>query len=409
MTSSATVNSIPTKATLLLASTLTVMAGATIAPSLPQMQKHFAGVENVDLWVRLVLTIPALLIALSSPLVGVAVDRLGRKPLLIFSAAVYGLAGSSGYILNSLPTIILGRMALGCAVAGIMVSATTLIADYYQGATRANFMGLQAAFMGFGGVLFLSGGGFVADLNWRFPFLIYLFAWLLLPLMIYCLWEPRRSSPSSESKASSDRASEVQTPVKLLTLVYFTAVLTQIIFYLIPVQIPFYLKSIVNANASQSGLAIAFCTLFSATASMNFGRVKKKLDFISTLALSLGLMGIGYSLIGISNSYGGVLVGLAIAGLGLGLLMPNLNLWVSSEVPDTIRGRVLGGLTTFFFLGQFLSPIATQPISKNLSLALTYSLAGGLLLVLGLAFAALKQQVIKLVQEGRREAEKLRG
>jgi MFS family permease len=193
MRSSATANSTLTKATLLLASTLTVMAGATIAPSLPQMQKHFADVDNVELWVRLVLTIPALFIALSSSLAGIAVDRLGRKPLLIFSAAVYGLAGGSGFVSNSLPTIIIGRALLGFAVAGIMVSATTLIADYYQGASRANFMGLQAAFMGFGGVVFLSARGFLADLNWRLPFLIYLFSWLLLPLMVRSLYEPDRS------------------------------------------------------------------------------------------------------------------------------------------------------------------------------------------------------------------------
>jgi MFS family permease len=110
MKSSAIANSTLTKSTLLLASTLTVMAGATIAPSLPQMQKHFAEVENVELWVRLVLTIPALFIALSSPFAGIAVDRFGRKLLLIFSAAVYGLAGSSGFISNSLPSIIIGRV-----------------------------------------------------------------------------------------------------------------------------------------------------------------------------------------------------------------------------------------------------------------------------------------------------------
>ena len=49
-------NSFPVKATLLLVSTLTVMAGATIAPSLPAMEEHYAEVENVAYWVRLVLT-----------------------------------------------------------------------------------------------------------------------------------------------------------------------------------------------------------------------------------------------------------------------------------------------------------------------------------------------------------------
>ncbi len=143
-------NSLPIKATLLLTSTLTVMSGATIAPSLPAMQEYFADVENSALLVRLVLTIPALFIAIGGLFAGQLVDRIGRKPLLIASTLIYGLAGGSGLILNSLGTILIGRALLGLSVAGVMTGVTTLIADYYTGQKRANFMGLQAAFMGLG-------------------------------------------------------------------------------------------------------------------------------------------------------------------------------------------------------------------------------------------------------------------
>ena len=90
------------KATLLLVSTLTVMSGATIVPSLPAMQSYFADVANSEFWVRLVLTIPALFIVIGSPIAGQMVDRIGRKPLLLASACLYGLAGSSGFVLYSI-------------------------------------------------------------------------------------------------------------------------------------------------------------------------------------------------------------------------------------------------------------------------------------------------------------------
>jgi len=391
--------SISTKATLLLASTLTVMSGATIAPSLPAMQEHFAEIGNVALWVRLVLTLPALFIVIGSPVAGLIVDRFGRKPMLVICAAIYGLAGSSGFVLNSLPAILCGRALLGLAVAGIMVSATTTIADYYAGAARATFMGLQAAFMGLGGVLFLTSGGYLADLNWRLPFLIYLFAWLLLPMMVLFLYESRQpqSHPSVQADRTNDAGSLAPTPLGLLILVYGTACLTQIIFYMIPVQLPFYLKSLSNAGASESGLAIAFATLLSAFAALAYGKIKQRLGFISILTLSFGLMGIGYGIIGFAGSYGLILVGLGIAGLGLGLLMPNLTVWISAEVPDAIRGRALGGLTTFMFLGQFLSPIFSQPISQQVGLGITYSGAGGLLLLVALALLAMRKQVLAFV------------
>ncbi len=170
----------------------------------------------------------------------------------------------------------------------------------------------------------------------------------------------------------------------------------QVSFYLSPVQLPFYLKSLTNASASQSGLAIAFTTLFSGFGSMMYGRVKKRLNFVSIVALSFGLMGIGYGIIGIAGSYAQVLIGLSVGGLGLGLLMPNSTVWLSAETPNALRGRALGGLTTFMFLGQFLSPIVSQPVSQLFGLGMTYSLAGGLLLLLSLVFIGMGRQIVAL-------------
>jgi MFS family permease len=256
-------------------------------------------------------------------------------------------------------------------------------------------MGLQAAFMGFGGVVFLSLGGWLAEFNWHAPFLIYLFALVILPFIVLFLYEPNRPIIRTTSQGT-EQLDQSSLPIKLLVLIYGVAVLTQIIFYMIPVQLPFYLKSLTNASASQSGLAIAFATLFSSFASLAYGRIKTRLDFISILTLIFGLLGVGYVIIGRVQSYEQILIGLAVSGLGLGLLMPNLTVWVSAVVTDALRGRALGGVTTFFFLGQFLSPIFSQPLSEQIGLGTTYSLAGGLLLLLALTFVGMRHQIVAL-------------
>jgi MFS family permease len=391
-------NSILTKIALLASSSLTVMSGATIAPSLPAMQDHFASVANAQLWVRLVLTIPALFIVIGSPIAGIIVDRLGRKPLLVVSAVLYGLAGCSGFFLNSLFAILAGRALLGLAVAGVMVSATTLIADYYIGQARANFMGLQAGFMGLGGVIFLSGGGALAETNWRYPFLIYLFSWILLPLILVFIYEPNRTIPEmlsgENSINTSSKNTSSATPKNLLILVYGVTTLVQTVFYLIPVQLPFYLRNLNNATPAQSGQAIALCTLLSAFGSIMYGKVKARLDFVSILPFIFTFLGIGYTLIGFGKNLGVIMLGLAIAGVGLGLLMPNMTVWVSSTVPDAVRGVALGGLSTSLFLGQFLSPIVAQPVSMRVGLDMTYALSGGLLLVLAVFVTLMKRQIV---------------
>ena len=387
-------DSLPIKTTLLLTSTLTVMSGATIAPSLPAMQQHFADVPNSALLVRLVLTIPALFIAIGGLFAGQLVDRLGRKPLLVGSTLLYGLAGASGLVLNSLGAILVGRALLGLSVAGIMTGVTTLIADYYTGQSRANFMGLQAAFMGLGGVVFLSVGGFIADLNWRFPFLIYLTAWAICCAIAFFLYEPERETVSQDGANTA----QPSMPIGVLAMIYGVALFYMVAFYLIPVQLPFYLQNLDNSSASAAGLAIAASTLASAIASLRYGFVKERLGYVQIVTVSFGVAAIGYFIIGIAGSYNLVLIGLIVAGLGFGLLMPNLNVWLSSIIPDTLRGRALGGLTTFFFLGQFLSPLVSQPVTNAVGLGRTYFITGIALVVIAFVFLALRKQIKSFCQ-----------
>jgi MFS family permease len=391
-------NSWTTKLTLLLASSLTVMAGATVSPALPAMKQQFENaIADPDLrttLVKLVITLPALFIVIGSLIAGMIVDRFGRKSLLLISAILYGLAGSSGLYLENLTAILLGRALLGFSVAGVMVSATTLIADYYIGPARAAFMGLQAGFMGLGGVLFLTLGGALAQQNWHYPFGIYLFAWLIVPLISFFILEPNRE----QLTVQSSEATHESTPIAILAIIYGLTTLSQIAFYLIPVQLPFFLDSLVKAAPSQSGMAIALCTLFSAAASLTYGKLKQRMEFITFLPIIFGLMGIGYLLIGQSSNWSQTLVGLAVSGMGLGILMPNMTVWLSSAVADAGRGKALGWLSTSMFLGQFLSPIVTQPLTKFLGLGGTYALTGGILTSIALGFAIFKSQVRNLTR-----------
>lgn len=395
-------NSWTTKLTLLLASSLTVMSGATVSPSLPAMKQQFeSAIADADLrttLVKLVITLPALFVVIGSPIAGLIVDRFGRKPLLLITAILYGFAGSSGLYLESLPAILVGRAFLGLAVSGVMVSATTLIADYYIGPARAAFMGLQAGFMGLGGVVFLTLGGALAQQNWHYPFGIYLFAWPIAILVLMFISEPNRGESAHPNMNVETDPVKQSTPVGVMAIVYGLTTLSQIAFYLIPVQLPFFLDGLVKALPSQSGMAIAFCTLFSAIASLTYGKLKQRMEFVTFLPIIFGFMGIGYLLIGQSSNWAQVLTGLAISGMGLGILMPNMSVWLSSAVPDAMRGRALGGLSTAMFLGQFVSPIVTQPLTKSMGLGGTYAIVGGGLVIVALGFAVFKSQVRNLTR-----------
>ena len=359
----------PRLVTLLVVSTMTVMAGATISPALPTIRQAFADVPDADLWVRLVLTLPALFTALGAPLAGWLTDRVGRRPVLLTSMGLYGVGGAGGGLAGSIWTLLGTRALLGLSVGGIMTTATTLIADYYDGPRRSEIMGLQSTFMAGGGIVYILAGGALADLSWRAPFGVYLLAFALLGPAVWFLAEP---------EARADTPAEAAQRVSWGTLVplYGLAFVGMAAFYMIPVQIPFYLTRLGVTSGLLTGVAIAAATLMGAVMGAVYGRVQGRLGYAGTLAVHFLVFGAGYVGIGLASSFGGVLVGIGVAGIGTGLMMPNFNNWLGALAPRARRGKILGGLTTCFFVGQFVSPLLTQPLIDATSVGVTFALVG---------------------------------
>ena len=167
------------KLALLLVSSLTIMAMITISASLPDMTAYFEHVPNGGKLVKLTLSFPGLFIALSAILTGIIIDKIGRLKLLGVALVFYAIGGASGFWLDNIYLILAGRAVLGICVGISMTIVTTLVADYYQGQSRQKFAGLQIAVMSLGGIIFISLGGVLADINWRTPFLLYLFSLII--------------------------------------------------------------------------------------------------------------------------------------------------------------------------------------------------------------------------------------
>ena len=367
------------KATILLVSSLTIMSMITISASLPDMTNAFSYLPNASGLVKLVLSFPGLFIAFSAIIAGLIIDKFGRLKLLGIALILYAVGGSSGYWLDNIYLILAGRAILGISVGISMTIVTTLVADYYQGKARQKFAGIQIAVMSIGGIIFITLGGFLADINWRVPFLLYFFSILILPFTYLYLKEPKKEV---EVKVENHT---VKSP-NIIWFVFINVMLMWVIFFIIPVQVPFYLKSIGIEKNSLIGIAIASATFFSAVSAFSYSKLKDRFNFQQVFSLGYFLMALGFVCIAISSSYLLVLIGIFLVGLGMGFLIPNANIWVMQLAPLEIRGREIGRLTTFWFMGQFLSPILLLPFLKMISLNQMFYIITGVLIGLSFLF-----------------------
>ncbi|NHT18986.1 MFS transporter, partial [Cellulomonas sp. IC4_254] len=158
------------------------------------------------------------------------------------------------------------------------------------------------------------------------------------------------------------------------------------VFYLAPTQLPFLLGGL-GLGPGVVGLAIAGSTLSGLAGSLAFPAVRRRLPSAVITLLALALLGVGWLVIGRASGLAPVVTGLLVGGVGVGLTVPNLNLRLGDLAADARRGRVLAGLVTGIFLGQFLSPLAAGPLVAALGPGGAFT-AAGLLTTAGAVLAA---------------------
>jgi MFS family permease len=376
------------KATLVFAGSLSIMAAAIVSPALPKIRAAFAAVPNAALLTGLVLTLPALFIAVGAPLVGSLIDRVGRLGVLAAASLLYAAAGTAPLVLDSLVGVLASRALLGVAVAGLFVTGTALITDYYSGRTRSAMLGIQGALATASGVVFLPLAGLLAGGGWRGPFVLYAVSLALFPAVVFLLREPPRGEESAgdgpaAGRQSSGRGVGAALPRRTLGVVYGLALLGMLAFYTLPVQLPFYLAETVGSGAATSGAVLAVAMLAGGVVASQYRRVRGRLGIHGAAAATFLSMGAGFVLLGAASSLPGIVLGVAVVGGAQGALVPNLNAWAAAVVPDGARGRALSGVVTGLFLGQFCSALAARGALSQVGLGPMYAGAGGVLLLVG--------------------------
>ncbi|TXF87810.1 MFS transporter [Neolewinella aurantiaca] len=341
--------------TLLLVSSLTIMVGTVIAPSLSGI------VANRDLsfapgWL---ITLPSLGVVLSAQLVGRLLNRLGTLKLMMWGLTPYALLGLAGAFIVNDYLLILDRVLLGVASVAIQVSVTAYIADFFTGETRIRMIAWQGMSIELGGVIFLAIGGVLGELNWQFPFYIYLIALLCLLFVVKSLPDPaEKPLPREGGLIVSGKAAAK------MRLILIASGLAMMLFFIGFVTLPLYLPQSFGFSESETGYFLAFISVVAIITASQMPKMVKLLGDGKTVALGFMLFMTGYLILALMSAVPFLILTTIFIGIGFGFTIPLLNYMTVETSNAQNQGKNLGLFSMAVFGGQFLSTFI-EYISDN--------------------------------------------
>lgn len=367
---------------LIIGSCLPILGAVLLAPILPLLSEQFASTPGSAALVPLVLTIPALMIAILAPFAGTIVDKIGRKRVLIIALFVYAIFGTAPLWLDGLVPILLSRVGVGITEAFIMTCCTTLIADYFSGNRRNRYLGLQALVTALAATVFFAVGGALGAAGWRTPFWLYAVSLVVALLMIFAIWPSRQAEDGTERSIAKLTTIDRRALLLPVVVTFFSG----IVFYTLIVELPYVLVNLGVTATSSIGAAAAVASLATAIGAFLFRFIARRgVGVLLPVALALAAVGLG--IVALSTTPAVAIIGAIIASFGNGILLPTLVTWAINRLTYEQRGRGTGLWTGSLFLGEFVCPIIIIALTGAGSLLIAIGVIGALSLIVAVVLA----------------------
>jgi MFS family permease len=338
---------------LVMSGFLPVMAIIALSPTLPTLLAHFKDVGNPQLMVPLLITAPSACIALFAPAAGVITDRFGRRNLMLWAMAVYGIGGFIPFFIDNFWAVVAGRVVIGLGEAAVLTVSNTLMADYFDEKARHRWLMLQGLAGSILGSVTIACSGFLAAKGWQWPFAVYGVAFPILIASIFYLYEPQRRVRQQADAAAPAAGSPF--PVKVAMVVCGVTVLLSTIYYVQVIHFSVLLKELGVLDPQAIGLAMAIPSLGVPIGSVVF-KLTTRFGVPRQIALVFLAYCIGLGGIGLAPDYKVALAFAFVQQLANGIIVPVLVAFAQSSFSFQHRGRGMGWWASAFFAAQFLSP-----------------------------------------------------
>jgi EmrB/QacA subfamily drug resistance transporter len=374
--------------------------------------------------------------AITVPIYGKLSDVYGRKPFYIFGLIMFGVGSAICGQAHTMMELVIARGVQGIGAGAMMSMPRATIGDIFSPKERGRWMGIIGAVFGLSSIIGPALGGWITDdFSWRWVFyinlpfallailgviftlprvradavvkldwfgcvlliiglfpillgftwagskytwgswqIISLFAFGIIMLLVFYFWERFASDPIITPSLFKSR---------LFTTSLILGVFIGMTMFGSLMFLPIFIQGVIGLNAQNSGFLLSPMMIAFIVGSVLSGQIMTRTGRYLRLANVCGIIivvgVILLSLMTINTHFWNVIINMVVLGLGIGSLMPLMNVAVSNAFPYKMMGTVNSTQQFVQSLGGVIaSPIFASLLTNGFQHKLTSVMPAGL-------------------------------
>lgn len=334
-------------------SALASLPGLAISPISEKLSYIFPTATELE--IQLLTTLPSLLIIPFILLSGYISEKVGYIRLLYMGLALFLSCGALYFVCQSMMQLIVVSALLGIGAGIIIPLSTALVSKFFYGEERTRQFGYVSAITNIALVAATAVTGWLADIQWRLPFLVY-----LLPLFSLLL------VPSLKAEGQRADGNGVGVNVRRRGSIKYAALFKYMLYYLlitclvmaVSINMPFLLASM-GYDSSVDGAVTALFFLAMMLPGLFINRILSALKgwvlLFSLLLIALGLLNIS-----MYDSLPFVIAGCIAAGVGYGIAQPYIYDVTASLATASKVAYAMALVMVMNYVAIVISPFVTE-------------------------------------------------
>ena len=381
------------KMVVIVGGILAAMALSVLNPVLPSIDKALSHSAADSSLVRQLFGFTSLAMAVGAPLGAWASQQFGMRRMLIVASLIYAIAGTAGLYLNTLPLLLVSRLAVGACAAAIQVMSLTLINTKCVGNDRAKWMGLHVSFATLITLLISPLSGVLGRISWHLPFAEYAVSLALCAVLIA---SPRDNEGVEARAQDAAPGAQRDSILSWFPWHYFPLSLLLGTMTFMPTAYgPFLLAEKAHMGPGGIGLVLMGGALMGAGLSSQYGRARRSLSAYQAFAFSFTLAGTGALTAALTSSIPLLIAGLLAHAIGVSWFVPNIMTALGAKLTSARQARAAGLVKTAHFLSAPLCIYLKDSLLGN------SGASTAMLTVAVIAYAMLALMLFRMVTVGK--------